>query len=126
MKTVLQYWPILLVIMNCLAVWIAWSLRQLATHEVVVHVDRALGPLVAADARLAEEVEDQGGRLAKLEESVKHLPRREDIERLAASVAGVDKAVAAQNATLQSVKESGRATQDAVDRLYRYFMEKDK
>lgn len=123
-EAILKYWPVLLVLLNGFTAWLAWSLRQLARREVSVEVSAAIAPLLRADAKLAEDVDEQGERLVALEESVKHLPRREDIDKLTAAVAAVDKALAAQRATLDAVQASGRATQDSVDRLYRFFLEK--
>lgn len=124
MTRFLEYWPVLLVILNAIATWAAWSLRQLAKNEVRAIVSAAAADLAATDDHTAGRVDDLGDRLLTLEEAVRHLPTGEDVDRLTAAVATVDKSVAAQSATLAAVKEAGLATQAGVDRLYRFFLER--
>lgn len=124
MQSVLQFWPVLLVILNAITGWAAWSLRQLAKNEVRAIVTAAARELAATDDHTAGRVDDVVGRLTTLEEAVKHLPTGDDVDRLTAAVATVDKSVGAQSATLAAVKEAGLATQASVDRLYRFFLER--
>lgn len=124
MQTLLQYWPILLVIGNVVAAAATWSMRQQAKNEASAIVEAAVSELVATDAHTSSRVDDVVGRLTALEEAVKHLPTGEDVDRLTAAITAVDKSVASQSATLAAVKEAGLATQAGVDRLYRFFLER--
>lgn len=123
-KIILQFWPILALALQGLTAWIAWSMHRLATDQVHGIVRDAVAPLVEVDQKLAREIDSHGDRLTTLEEAVKHLPTGEDVDKLTAAITSVDRNVAAQSATLVAVQEAGRATQNSVDRLYRFFLEK--
>lgn len=118
--------PLVGLALNAFLAWIAWSLRQLAKTEVERIVAAAVEKLAAVDKNLGETVDDHSDRLLKLEEGFKALPQQEDFRRLESALADLAKGQARSDATLQGVKESNVATQNAVDRLYRYMLERDK
>jgi hypothetical protein len=130
---VLKYWPIIFVVLQAASLWITWTLRQLARTEVKAIVDAAVADLKKADRDLGAahetlrgEAEQHHTRLTVVEEAIKGLPTRADMEKLGDAIAGVDKTLAATNATLVAVQAGGKATQDSVDRLYRFQLEQSK
>lgn len=124
MKLLLTYWPLLLFVINAVTTGVAWSLRQLAQKEVKALVDASHSVLAAEDRRIEQVTDAHAHRLTVLEEGMKNLPTKEDLARLATSIAAIGQTQAAQGAKLDAVKESAGSTQDSVDRLYRYFLEK--
>ena len=111
---------------NAFMAWVCWSMRQLAKTEVERIVAAAVEKLQAADKTIGETVDDHADRLLILEKGFEALPQQDDFRRLEAALAEVSKGQARSDATLVSVKESNVATQNAVDRLYRYMLERDK
>lgn len=124
MKQLLDYWPLLLFVINAVTTGVALSLRQLAQKEVKAVVEAAVSQLAAEDRRIEGITDEHDHRLTVLEQGVKNLPTKEDMAKLAHSIAGISQSQAAQGATLAAVKESAGQTKEAVDRLYRYFLEK--
>ncbi|WP_165184744.1 DUF2730 family protein [Caulobacter soli] len=130
MTTFLKFWPVLVIVLNALTVWIAWSLRQLAKNEVERIVAAAVDLLKKADAeassRLAtvvEDVDEHDTRLTKLEEQLKALPQRADFERLEHGFSDLKAVVNGNAATLLGVEKGQENTQKAVDRLTNYLLE---
>lgn len=113
----MKYWPVALFVMNLVAAWACWSLRQLAISEVRKIVDASVASLSAKDATIADEVDDHGDRILKVEgridtldKVVAGLPTKADLARVEGEVraVGVDAA----------------ATKAGVDRLEGYFLQR--
>ncbi|MDB5432409.1 MAG: hypothetical protein JWP35_3525 [Caulobacter sp.] len=111
MDTLLKYWPVLLVILNGLAAWAAWSLSQAVKGEIAVAVaklekaDKSLEGDVAAVETRTTRIE---GRMDNVEKDILDLPTKADIARVEGQVKSVGDAVA------------GAA--DGVKRLEGYFL----
>lgn len=117
MAEVLKYWPVALFALNLVAAWACWSLRQLARSEVRQIVDAAVAALAKTGEEIADEVDDHGDRILKVEgridtldKVVAGLPTKADLARVEGEVraVGVDAA----------------ATKAGVDRLEGYFLQR--
>lgn len=115
--------PYLLLAVNVFMAWIVWSLRQLAVNEVGRLIDAAVQKLTARAEKTDKTVDDHDDRLINIEAALKALPTTADIKRLEGAIGEVSVSMASANATLQGVKESNVATQNGVDRLYRFMLE---
>ena len=117
MAEVLKYWPVALFAMNLVAAWACWSLRQLARSEVRQIVDAAVASLTKTGEEIAEEVDDHGDRILKVEvrvdalaDDIAQLPTKADLARVEGEMKGM--------------AMTASATKSAVDRIEGYFLER--
>lgn len=103
----MKYWPVALFILNGLAVWACWSLRQLAKAEIAAVMEK----LQSKDAEIAGVVDAHDTRLTKLDARMEHvegevqkLPTKADIERLQGAVNSVGQEVEAANAGIKRIE----------------------
>lgn len=111
MALLLKYWPILLFGTNLLAVWVCWSLRQLAKNEVQALVSSATGPINAAVEKAGHRADDHHDKLGRhesrldsIETDIKELPTKADLARVEGEVRAVGQQVGAANAGIHRIE----------------------
>jgi hypothetical protein len=93
MKQLLEYWPVLVVGLQSLAVWACWSMRQVSANAVKAAEEKSLARDKVLEDRIDLEVNRSTvleGRVSAIEHEVDQLPTKADLERVAGSVRVVD------------------------------------
>lgn len=98
-ETILRYWPIILVALQGVTMWVQWSFKKqfVSKDDLTMAVDNALKSaandddeielsvheLKASHNTLQKQVSDDiDKRLLRIEESIKHMPTHGDLTRL--------------------------------------------
>lgn len=98
-RTILDYWPVIVVVLQGITMWVGWSLKKqfVSKDDLTVAVDNALKSannnddeielsvheLKASHNILQKQVSDDiDKRLLRIEESIKHMPTHSDLTRL--------------------------------------------
>lgn len=117
MKELLEYWPIIGVVLQGAVLWFVWSMRQLAKKEVAEMVAAAEVKAEAASKALAQEVAGHERRLGRAEGQIQEI--RSDIEALPtkADFAELKGEIKLAHAEIRNVGAG-------VDRLEGYLMER--
>lgn len=98
LEALTKLWPTLvLVALNIISTWLAWSMRQFAKNEVQRIVNEAVQALEAEDARSAASIREHGdriliaeGQLTDIRKDIHELPTKQDLERVSGAVGAVD------------------------------------
>lgn len=101
LETLAKFGPMALVlIINAVTAWAAWSMRQFAKSEVHKIVDAAVSKLVQRDADITKDVQAHGdrilkneGQIAEIRADILDLPTKADVARLEGEVKGVSNQV---------------------------------
>lgn len=111
MKSLLPYWPMLAFALNLVAVWICWTLRQLAKSEMAkagAAIEEKIG---AVTSSLDSRVDDHQNRLLVAEGEIRtiraeiqDLPTKADIAELRGEVKAVGRDVAAANSGIDRIE----------------------
>jgi predicted nucleic acid-binding Zn-ribbon protein len=116
-KSLVEYWPIIVVALQAVTAWAAWSLRTLAKKEIVETVALSEARTARETARLDARVDEHGDRLLRAEsgltearKDIESLPTKADIARLEGQVAGVGREV--------------KSAADGIHRLEVFFIQK--
>lgn len=117
MRTALNYWPIVVFVLNLGILWICWSLRQLAISEVKKLVDAAVASLSQADSEAEAAIDDHETRITRAEKDVEAI--RQDIAKLPtkADLARVEGEV-------KSVGTQVQGARAGIERIEGYFLAK--
>lgn len=116
LEALAKFGPMALVLaINAVTAWAAWSMRQFAKSEVHKIVDAAVARLIQRDDGLASDVQGHGdriltaeGQINEIRKDILDLPTKADVARIEGEVKGVSNQV--------SVVASG------VHRLEGYFL----
>ena len=80
MDTILKYWPVILVAINLLVAWVAWSFRQgIPSHSDVKGVASSVADL---QHEFESRLDIQDDKVIRLEEAIKRAPTHDDITNL--------------------------------------------
>lgn len=96
-----KFGPMALVLfINAVTAWAAWSMRQFAKTEIHKIVDEAVRKLTQRDADIAKDVQTHGDRILLNEASIgeiradiQDLPTKADVARIEGEVKGVSNQV---------------------------------
>ncbi|MDO8606166.1 MAG: hypothetical protein Q7R40_06500 [Phaeospirillum sp.] len=115
MDVFLTWWPILLVIVQCILAWVLWSMRQqFVTHDAFEAFKET--HTKAHDGITADFAE--GRRMfSEITTELKHLPTRRDIEDLKETLHTVDKGVIRMSGHIREVAARLGAVEKPVDQL---------
>lgn len=117
-------WEVLGGLAMLLSAVLAWSmravLRQMVSKE---ELQRHVEDHVEEHKDLDKQLGDGEVRFARIEEQLKHLPQRSDIEGLTRSVAAVANSVAEIAGKIQGVNDSVNALRNTVNMLVKNELE---
>lgn len=115
LKELMQFWPVILFVVQGAVAWAVWSAKR-AVRETV---DQAEQRLEAKHDALASMIGGHESRLGQhdtsiraLQDHVRDLPNKADLERIAGQV--------------NAVQAIGARTEEAVKRIEGYMMEKSR
>ncbi|CUW41126.1 conserved protein of unknown function (Bacteriophage Mu, Gp25 5-119) [Magnetospirillum sp. XM-1] len=123
MDAFLNWWPVLLVIVQGVLAWVLWSMR----HQFVLQDefesyktdhDTDHGEI---DAKLAAGK----NQFTRIESELKHLPNRGDIDELKAQLHQVDKGLVRLTGSVNVVAAKLGAVEKPVDLMMRHAIEDD-
>lgn len=100
LKELLQYWPVLLVILQVATVVITWWLKDLAEREVERKVKVERDRIAVLEGRMSTA----DNHILDLTKDVENLPTKADIARLEGEVRGVGREVLAANAGIERIE----------------------
>lgn len=101
LEALAKFGPMALVLaINAVTAWAAWSMRQFAKSEVHKIVDAAVSRLTQRDEALTGDIHNHGDRILTAESQIKEiradildLPTKADLERVAGKVESVGREV---------------------------------
>lgn len=117
MRTALNYWPIVVFVLNLGILWICWSLRQLAITEVKKLVDAAVASLTRVDEQAEAAIDDHETRLTRAEKDVEAI--RQDIAKLPTKAD-----LARLEGEVKSVGTQVQGAKAGIDRIEQFFLAK--
>lgn len=112
------YWPIIILLLNAIAVWIAWSFRKTtvspeAFGEFTASVHSAIEKL---DLDVRNNLSDHEKRITTVEANLKHSPTHEDIEKIHVRLSGISRSTSkVEGATNAMANQSALIYQHLLD-----------
>lgn len=100
MKLFLEYWTVIVVLLQVAAVAITWWMKALAEREVERKVAIERERITATDKRVATSE----GHIAELKRDVLNLPTKADIARLEGEVRAATREIGAANAGIERIE----------------------
>ena len=107
MKSFIEYWPVLVVVLQALGVWVCWSMRQMTKSDIKLETDK----LAVEDRRLAADIDVLDTRTTKVEgrvdehaKDILDLPTKADLARVEGEARGAYRESAAANAGIQRLE----------------------
>jgi len=112
------YWPILVLLINAVAFWIAWSFRKTtvspeAFDKFTASVHDAIEKL---DLDVRSSLSDHEKRITTVEANLKHSPTHEDIEKIHVRLSGISRSTSkVEGATNAMANQSALIYQHLLD-----------
>lgn len=117
----LQWWPVVLVMVQALLAWVLWSFgRRFITRD---DFDRWRGVHDTDHEEIEQRLADGRAWFTRIETDLRHLPTRSDLDALKAQLAAVDRSVVRLEGSIRVVAAKLGAVQAPVDMLLEQAME---
>jgi hypothetical protein len=117
----LQWWPVVLVVVQGFLAWGQWSLvRRFVTRD---DWERWRGTHRTDHDEIDKRLSDGRAWFTRIETDLRHLPTRDDLDQLKSQLAAVDKSVVRLDGSIRVVAAKLGAVQAPVDLLVEQAME---
>lgn len=113
------YWPVILLIINAVAFWVAWSFRKttVSPEEFKNFSASVHSAIEKLDIDVRSSLSDHEKRITEVETHVKHTPTHDDIDKIHTRLSGISRSTSKVEGSVEAM-----ANQSTV--IYQYLLDK--
>lgn len=109
-----DYWPVIVLITQGLAVWAIWSFRaatvspedlKTSNSNITTAIDKLDKDVTTRWESLSEELSEQDKRLIKVEAQLQHMPTHEDFESIHVRIGGISRSLSQVEGKIEAMSE---------------------